>query len=201
MLTVCHPERTKDYYLATWTSDTGIDVIHGDIKPQNVLVYKDATGKTIVKVADFGYSTLATGEALATGEGATGRVFLPKSRPWNAPEHHFREFTTTGAKNTDVYSFGMLCLWVLFGSAHTEGKYEGISFDGSNGPRTPLEQLKDGDKLEIVANQLIDSMPLLSFNSEQRIRLKEFFKLTVQLNPENRTSDVGNLVGLLNQER
>jgi len=190
----------NDCYLAAWTSNTGIDVIHGDIKPQNVLVYKDA-GKTTVKVADFGYSTLATGEALATGGGATGRVFLPKSRPWNAPEHHFGEFTTTGAKSTDVYSFGMLCLWVLFGSAHTECKYEGISFDGSNGPRTLLEQLKDGDELEIVANELIDSMPLLSFNAEQRIRLKEFFKLTVQLTPENRTSDVGNLVGLLNQER
>jgi len=191
----------KDCCLAAWTSNTGIDVIHGDIKPQNVLVYKDATGKTAVKVADFGYSTLATGEALATGGGVTGRVFLPKSRPWNAPEHHFGEFTTTGAKNTDVYSFGMLCLWVLFGSAHTECKYEGISFDGSNGPRTPLEQLKYGDELEIVANQLIDSMPLLSCNAEQRIRLKEFFKLTVQRSPENRTSDVGNLVGLLNQER
>ena len=176
-------------------------MIHGDIKPQNVLVYKDATGKTAVKVADFGYSTLATGEAIATGGGATGRVFLPKSRPWNAPEHHFGEFTTTGAKNTDVYSFGMLCLWALFGSAQTECKYEGISFDGSNRPRTPLEQLKDGGELEIVANQLIDSIPLLSFNAEQRIRLKEFFKLTVQLSPENRTSDVGNLVGLLNQER
>jgi hypothetical protein len=95
----------------------------------------------------------------------------------------------------------MLCLWVLFESAHTECKYEGISFDGSNGPRTPLEQLKDNDELEIVANQLIDSLPLLSCNAEQRIRLKEFFKLTVQLSPENRTSDVGNLVGLLNQER
>jgi serine/threonine protein kinase len=198
---VCHPERTKDYYLATWTSDTGIDVIHGDIKPQNVLVYKDATGKTIVKVADFGYSTLATTEALTSGAHATGRVFLPKSRPWNAPEHDFGEFTTTGAKKTDVYSFGMLCLWVLFGSVHSESVPKGISFDAPTGPCTLLEQLKYDDQLKIIANQLIDSMPLPSFNAEERIRLKEFFKLTVLLSPENRTSDVGNLVGLLNQER
>jgi serine/threonine protein kinase len=198
---VCHPERTKHYYLATWTSDTGIDVIHGDIKPQNVLVYKDATGKTIVKVADFGYSTLATTEALTTGGRATGRVFLPKSRPWNAPEHDFREFTTTGAKKTDVYSFGMLCLWVLFGSVHSESVPKVISFDAPTGPHTPLEQLKYDDELKIIANQLIDSMPLPSFNAEQRIRLKEFFKLTVQLSPENRTSDIGNLVGLVNREQ
>ena len=90
-------------------SDKDIGVVHGDIKPQNVLVFKDAiTRKIIVKVADFGYSTLTVGES--------GKVFLPKSRPWNAPEHHFRNFKVHEAKNMDVYSFGMLCLWFLFRS-------------------------------------------------------------------------------------
>ncbi|KAF8245666.1 kinase-like protein [Wilcoxina mikolae CBS 423.85] len=175
------------------------DVIHGDIKPQNVLVFKDATGKTTVKVADFGYSTLAASEDLAPS--ATARVFLPKSRPWNAPEHHFGEFTATGAKMTDVYSFGLLCLWVLFGSAHTECMSKGISFDPSTGPRTRLEQLKDDDELETIANQLIDSMPLANFSVEHRTRLKDFFSLTVRLNHENRSSDMRTLVGLLSQER
>ena len=90
-------------------SDKGIGVVHGDIKPQNVLVFKDAiTRKITVKVADFGYSTLTVGES--------GNVFLPKSRPWNAPEHHFGEFKVQEAKKMDVYSFGMLCLWFLFGN-------------------------------------------------------------------------------------
>ena len=45
-------------------SDNYIGVVHGDIKPQNVLVFKDAVTKKIaVKVADFGYSTLAVGES------------------------------------------------------------------------------------------------------------------------------------------
>ena len=83
-------------------------MIHGDIKPQNMLVFKDSTGKITVKVADFGYITIAASEG--------GRVFLPKSRPWNAPEHHFEGFTSFKARKTDAYSFGMLCLWVLFGS-------------------------------------------------------------------------------------
>ena len=38
-------------------------VIHGDIKPQNVLVFMDSTGKTTFRVTDFGYSTLAAGDA------------------------------------------------------------------------------------------------------------------------------------------
>ena len=90
-------------------SDKDIGVVHGDIKPQNVLVYRDAiTRKVTVKVADFGYSTLTVG--------GSGKVLLPKSSPWNAPEHHFGEFTAQEAKKTDVYSFGMLCLWLLFGN-------------------------------------------------------------------------------------
>jgi len=196
---------THDCFLAGWTSNTDTDVIHGDIKPQNVLVFKDATGKTTVKVADFGYSTLAPTELLATGEGldpgGTARVFLPKSRPWNAPEHHFGEFTVTGAKLTDIYSFGMLCLWILFGSAQTECMTKSILFDAFTGLRPPIEQLKDGNELEAITDQLIDSIPLASFNDEHRIRLKEFFSLTVQLNPENRASDIGKLVGLLSQEQ
>ena len=72
-------------------SNKDIGVVHGDIKPQNVLVFKDAiTRKITVKVADFGYSTLTVGES--------GKVFLPKSRPWNAPEHHFGEFEAQEAK-------------------------------------------------------------------------------------------------------
>jgi len=180
-------------------------VIHGDIKPQNVLVFKDATGKTTVKVADFGYSTLAASEDLAASgdlaSSSTAKVLLPKSRPWNAPEHHFGEFTATGAKMTDVYSFGMLCLWVLFGSTQKECRSEGISFHASNGQRTPLEHLKDDDELGAVANQLVDSIPLASFNAGHRICLKEFFHLTIQLKPENRASELDKLVGLLRHER
>lgn len=75
------------------------DVIHGDIKPGNMLVFKDETGKTTIKVTAFGYSTFATCEE--------GCVFLPKSRLWNGPEHHFGGFNIREAKKTDVYSFGI----------------------------------------------------------------------------------------------
>jgi len=169
------------------------DVIHGDIKPQNVLVFKNTFGKATVKVADFGYSTLAVGEA--------GNVFLPKSRPWNAPEHHFGEFKVPEAKKTDVYSFGLLCLWVLFGTVRIPQNTTLCTFDGSTGPRTSLEHLKDEDKVEDFAKHLMESVQLASFNNEHRTRLKEFFSLTVPLNPEKRTSNLSRLVGLLSHER
>ena len=52
-------------------SNKDIGVVHGVIKPQNVLVFKGAiTKETTVKVTDFGYSTLTEGESW--------KVFLPK---------------------------------------------------------------------------------------------------------------------------
>jgi serine/threonine protein kinase len=175
------------------------DVIHGDIKPQNVLVFKDATGTTI-KVADFGYSTLAAGDA--------GKVFLPKSRPWNAPEHHFGEFEALKAKKADVYSYGMLCLWALFGHSlpdipqtNAEGATTIISFDTPTNSSTSLERLKNDDRVEYIARQLVDSIPLSEITTEHKIHLKEFFSSTVSLNPDKRSSDFRKLAGLLSPEQ
>ena len=181
--------------------DKDIGVVHGDIKPQNILVFKDAiTKKITVKVTDFGYSTLTVGES--------GMVSLPKSRPWNAPEHHFGEFNVQEAKKTDVYSFGMLCLWLLFGNRLSDipqtvadGAAGLISFDIPSFLSDPtfLERLKDKDRVEYIANHLVESMPGL--NVEYRIRLKEIFSLALPLNPGKRTSDLVRVIGLLSQEK
>jgi len=180
-----------------WTSNIDTDIIHGDIKPHNVLVFKHATGKTAVQVTDFGYSTFAASEAFVPG--GAGRVFLPKSRPWNAPEHHFGEFTVTEAKKTDVYSFGMLCLWILLGSTHISQMTQIVSFESSSGPLTPLEQLKADDKLERMAYKHMESLP--DFNIEHRKQLQEFFSMALQCNPEKRVSNLGKLLHLLRMER
>lgn len=62
----------------------------------------------VAGVADFGYSTWLANE--------TERVKMPGSRPWVAPEWHHCGFTTdhVGAMKMDAYSFGALCLWILF---------------------------------------------------------------------------------------
>ena len=193
MHTVCQLMRVLSF-----KSDKDIGVVHGDIKPQNVLVFQDAITREItVKVADFGYSTLTMGES--------GKVFLPKSRPWNAPEHHFRGFKAQEAKKTDVYSFGLLCLWFLFRSrlsdipqATADGTTDLISFNAPLfGRRTLLELLKDEDRVEDIANRLVESMP----GSEYRIRLQEIFSLTLPLNPGKRTCDLARIVGLLGQNK
>ncbi|KAF3062494.1 hypothetical protein CFAM422_010669 [Trichoderma lentiforme] len=77
------------------------DVIHGDIKPENVLVF---TGP-VVKLADFGFSALASGKSLRLGG----------TEPWVAPEYdRTGRYTLEQAKLMDLYSYGLLCLWVVF---------------------------------------------------------------------------------------
>ena len=197
MHTVCQFMRVFPF-----KSDEDIGVIHGDIKPQNVLVFKDSTtGDFTVKVADFGYSTLIVG--------GSGKVVLPKSRPWNAPEHRLGEFNAQEAKKTDAYSFGMLCLWLLFEDRLSDipqttvhGTAELVSFNApllQVGRPTLLEVLKDEDRVEGIANHLVESMPGLSV--EYRIRLKEIFSLTLQLNPGKRTCDLTRVIGLLSQKK
>ena len=179
-------------------SDKDKGVVHGDIKPQNVLVFKDAiASKITVKVADFGYSTLTVGES--------GKVLLPKSRPWNAPEHHFDGFQAHEAKKADVYSFGMLCLWVLFGSCLSDfpqtaddGVTGLISFDVPffRGRPTLLECLKNEGRLEYIANNLLGCL-----DAEYTVRLKEIFSLTLAHDPRKRTCDLARVIGLLRQKK
>jgi hypothetical protein len=38
---------------------------------------------------------------------------MPKSEPWNAPEYR-KECKPADGQKVDVFSFGMLCLWLLF---------------------------------------------------------------------------------------
>src|SRR5438046_9225474 len=87
-------------------TNASIGIIHGDVKPQNILIFKDDSGNYVAKVADFGYSTqFVNDEEL---------VKMPKSWPWNAPEHHHRGFKPSQARKMDAYSFGILCLWLMF---------------------------------------------------------------------------------------
>ena len=168
-----------------------------------MLIFKDPITREItVKVADFGYSTLTAGES--------GKVLLPKSRPWNAPEHHFGEFEVQEAKTTDVYSFGMLCLWILFENrlsnfqhTTTDGVTGFISFDIPffRSRPTLLEHLKNEDRLEGVANHLLGSLPGLNVDSEYAIRLKDIFSLTLPHNPEKRTCNLERVIGLLSQKK
>ncbi|KAK8030033.1 hypothetical protein PG993_011324 [Apiospora rasikravindrae] len=82
-------------------------VIHGDIKPGNVLIFREGN-EIITMVSDFGSSTISTSSQFERD------IILPQSQPWAAPEHTFNPRSFLEAQKMDVFSLGLLGLWLLF---------------------------------------------------------------------------------------
>lgn len=131
-------------------------------------MFRDDDGDDLAKVSDFGYSTLfATEENL---------IFMPFSGPWTAPEYHHRGFQPSQAKKMDVYSFGMLAFWLLFYN-------------------TPEDTVLDfGHEIKKSSIKILDRALTLVENSQEiesrnKGFLKKFFEITLDDDPERRSSD------------
>jgi serine/threonine protein kinase len=177
------------------------DIIHGDIKPHNVLVFSrsqqligdyggDATNY-VAKVADFGYST-----CMGAGESTSGseQVSLPWSPPWNAPEVHRDNYILpfSEAKLSDVFSLGMVCLWLLFQNEDLSKSARGVQ-----GEYDWLRALKKDGKMKSFACDRIHGDRGLDISRKPAI--KEFFELTLSDEPSRRTGDLHYLLRLLDQ--
>ena len=180
-----------------------IDIIHGDIKPKNVLIFEDNPGLYTARVADFGFSTRFRGDR--------DLISMPKSIPWNAPEHHHRSFEPSAAKKMDVYSFGMLCVWLVFGATSSatillppqtlRDKGQFISFEELSQEQNLLQYWKSdrNNKLSMWATWLVAEYGHLT--NEMNDNLAQFFNLTLAFEPEKRSTDFEHLLCLLSSTR
>lgn len=90
-------------------------IVHGDIKPDNILIFTGRGVRYTAKLSDFGFSitqetTLQTGTRDKTPEPMwklTGRTW-----PWNDPECNFPR-TWIELMKTDVFSYGLLSWEIL----------------------------------------------------------------------------------------
>lgn len=193
-LRVLHISGEHSFHSVGITSFSGaLGVVHGDIKPQNVLVFRsigdDATG---IEITDFGYAGLTDRD--------NDLVKLPQSRPWDAPEYSPRWLTTESAKRTDVYSFGLLVFWLLFReetlfqNGETEVKVDDAFRAGSHFLSETLESMKQSDALLKRVLQLVSESSAL--NENLRERLGRVFALSLCCEPGNRASDMRPFVEL-----
>jgi serine/threonine protein kinase len=156
-----------------------------------VLIFKDEDGTYTAKVADFGFSTHFYSEQ-------ENLIKMPKSVPWAAPEHHTRWFTPASAKVMDVYSFSMLCLWLLFDKeplrVGTDSKV--FSFEAEHWMESEdLLLCWKKNRLPDWAIQLVANSTSIGVQMKNNLTL--FFKCTLQPDSKKRNADWDHLLHLL----
>lgn len=75
-------------------------LIHSDVKTDNVLICRHTSRKYIAKISDLGFSIISAAESTDIWMGGT--------EPWQAPEVKAGPMKLEAAKQTDIYSFGLL---------------------------------------------------------------------------------------------
>lgn len=134
----------------------------------------------MAKVTDFGYSTIFSTD--------DDQIAMPKSGLWTAPEYHHRQFLPKQARKMDVYSFGILCLWVLFYN------------NRANRDRNFKKDLEDTDKeLTNYASELLEAT--LDLENRERHDLQRVFRSTLARDPAQRAANLNELLELLSPNR
>ena len=147
------------------------------------------------RVTDFGYSTRYASD--------TDLVTMAISWPWNAPEHNrvSKMWTTSEAKKMDLFSFGILCLWILFEKVLSAPKssVRQAAFWGAHEvpcslpvqSREILHTFKVERTLPLLAQWLLDAETDLK--NDERGALNEFFASILDEASERRDMRAGNL--------
>lgn len=173
-------------------------MIHGDVKPENVLICNDEIGAYAAKIMDFEYSTHFAGEKRL--------LTLGKSWPWSAPELlEGNKFTSTQARMIDAFSYGMLCLWLLFEKYLSritplprEAQWADRYFQGKgkmNLSKTILNDLKQENKLVTLARQLV--MGESDIDGDKKRDLEGFFNALLTPNQTKPETDLTWSLGCL----
>ncbi|KIW13608.1 hypothetical protein PV08_08798 [Exophiala spinifera] len=162
-------------------------IIHGDIKPQNVLVFDGdgESGKYLAKVADFGYSGVL--------RNPTAKIVIRGTELWAAPEYAQAmtvDFET--ARRMDIFSLGWLCLWLLF--------YNRPETGGGRGQNTSDFLAHRQTKKSLVRVALDHIKTSRGMDEELQRDLASFFEQSLQLDPAERTVGCRTLHGLITRK-
>lgn len=183
-------------------TDAALGIIHGDIKPENVLIFEDGPRLT-AKVADFGFSTCFQSD--------DELISIPKSEPWNAPEvdRGGQLFSPSQAKQIDVYSFALLCTWLVIDTdpstdslpcSDTEkSDLSGVQQHQSAMDLFKLSKNDASNRLSRLAKEIVRQSKVL--DDDTKDNLENFISFTLVLDPLLRTTNFEKLLCLLTPER
>jgi serine/threonine protein kinase len=172
-------------------------VVHGDIKPQNILIFPSDGSRFRACVSDFGFSIV---ESMSQGAAR-----LPTSMNWNAPEHQQREFTVEEAKFMDVYSCGLIILRVFFGESFDKVVREAAQIEDAHAcGNSELESLvihnmKKEDEVRRFACDFVNRNNDLQVDIKQN--LWKIFNQSLSASPTQRSSMSEIFCGISSENR
>jgi serine/threonine-protein kinase len=92
-------------------------VVHGDLKPRNILIEKDQPLSLAIKITDFSLSALKSGKVQSRAGGKGSGIL--RSPVYLAPEEWSEE---EGDARSDIYSLGVILYQMLVGEVPFKGK-------------------------------------------------------------------------------
>lgn len=146
-----------------------------------------------IKIADFAFACFGASE--------DEPLKVSRTEPWDAPEWHPRYFTLKDAQKMDIYSFGLLCLWVFFCHEDMDELGPditvGMAFSGQDpGLTAKVQALKrDGNALLECAFRL--TKQTLDIKEDTRDNLLKALSLALQSDPNKRQPTMEAFVSLL----
>lgn len=147
-----------------------------------MLIFKDGHEGYTAKLTDFGYSTILA------SEDNDETVNIAMSVPWTAPEHWLgRNYTMAEAKATDMYSFGLLCLWLLFSKELNDLKevysMKGcVDFEDTLQEENIIEDLKRENMMQQLAVDIVARDNCVGMTN--RDQLERLFNVTLCAAPD-----------------
>ncbi|HEU4713694.1 MAG TPA: serine/threonine-protein kinase [Pyrinomonadaceae bacterium] len=91
-------------------------VVHGDLKPRNILIQNDLPLAKAIRISDFGLSGLKSGKIESTAQEKSGILRSPlylAPEEWSEEKSDFR---------SDIYSLGVILYQMLAGDVPFKGK-------------------------------------------------------------------------------
>ena len=97
-----------------------VDVLHLDLKPENVLLGRSDSGEEAVRLVDFNFLSLQRG-------GLPTYSFLPLQATLNYTAPEVKENVSNASARSDIYSLGLLILEMATGGVDARAGFEGAS--------------------------------------------------------------------------
>jgi hypothetical protein len=162
------------------------NVIHGDVKSENVLICRHPTRKVVAKVSDFGLAIInPTSDNVYHLPGGTW--------PWTAPESRQR-LSIKGLQRADIFSYGLTGWRVIVNSSNPFDLLNRNIVDDST-RLSPEEFVRQAKLSSSFAESVIRTLRLPSRTTPIAGFAEGVLLATTQTDPENR--DLRNAISAL----